>query len=79
MKGKISRDTTSDGYAYFTKRTLLRRAHAAGKKAAGAAMDEMGYVVVAENGWVIKKYADGRIENISRIAQEVRSNDIQLD
>jgi hypothetical protein len=64
---KVSRNVTSDGYAYLTKRTLARKAQAAVTKAAGAAMNTMGYVVVQEGDWVVKKHADGRQERLVRI------------
>lgn len=48
------------GYADLTKRTLAQKAQSAVTKAAGAAMDTMGYVIVQEGNWVAKKYVDGR-------------------
>lgn len=27
----------------------------------------MGYVVVAENGWIVKKYRDGNVVRISQV------------
>lgn len=62
-----SKNTTSDGYAYLTKRTLISSAKSAGKAAAEKAMDLMGYVVVAENGWIVKKYRDGNVVRISQV------------
>ncbi|WP_257666680.1 hypothetical protein [Parapedobacter tibetensis] len=59
--------TTADGYAYLTKRTLLSKAKAAGKKAARSAMEIMGYVLVAEDGWIVRKNADGTTERVEKI------------
>ena len=64
---KKSRHATSDGYAYLTKRTMVTKARAAGIRAAEKAMKVMGHVVVEENGRIIKKYADGHIEEVSLI------------
>lgn len=64
---KAAKNVTSDGYAYLTKRTLARKAQAAVVKAADAAMATMGYVVAQEGDWVVKKYADGRLEKLARI------------
>ena len=41
--------------------------NAAFNKAAKEAMEIMGYVVFSENGWVVKKYKDGRKEKICKI------------
>lgn len=61
--------TTADGYSYLTKRTVVSTAKAAGKKAEKVAMDTMGYVVVAQDGWIVRKNKDGSIERLQRIPQ----------
>lgn len=40
------------------------------KEVAKQAMETMGHIVVAEDGWVVKKYKDGRIEKIVEIGTE---------
>jgi hypothetical protein len=65
QKSKRSKYATADGYAYLTKRTLVSKAKAAGVKAAETAMEIMGYTVVKEGDWIVKKYADGRQERLS--------------
>jgi len=57
---------------YLTKRRLASAARTGIRKAAEETMRIMGYTVIAENGWVVRKYADGRIEKISPI--EVNTN-----
>jgi predicted nucleotidyltransferase len=57
---------TFDGYVYLTKRMLVTKARA-GKKAAKAAMETMGYVVTEENGQIARKYIDGRVEVITHL------------
>lgn len=64
---KKSKYNTTDGLAYLTKRTIVAKAKMAGKKAAAAAMHTMGFVITVQGGWVVKKFADGRIERISSI------------
>jgi hypothetical protein len=64
---KSSKYTTSDGHSYLTKRVTVSRAKAAGKVATEKAMRVMGYVVVAENNKIVKKYLDGRVEVIAAI------------
>lgn len=65
---KKSAHATRDGFVYLTKRTVIRKAQTAGKKAALQAMSTMGYVVTTNRGWVVKKYADGSIQKIAKIA-----------
>ena len=64
-----NKNTTSDGYAYLTKRTLVSKAQTAGKIAEDKAMDTMGYIVVVIENAVVKKYADGHIEHISQVME----------
>jgi hypothetical protein len=52
---------------YLTKRILVRAARSGGVLAAKRAMEIMGYIVVAENSHVVRKYADGRSEQIEAI------------
>lgn len=52
---------------YLTKRILITAANAGIRRAAIETMDIMGYTIIANNSWVVKKYADGRIEKISKI------------
>ena len=54
---------------YLRTRDLVRRSTKAIKEAAKETMDLMGYVVMAEDGWIIKKYKDGRIERIEEIVR----------
>jgi len=55
------------GYAYLTKRMVVATGKAAGRRAAKNAMEVMGYVVVSEDGWVVKKIKDGRVEKLSKL------------
>ena len=64
---KKLKNLTSDGFAYLTKRMVVSKAQSAGKKAADSAMNIMGYVVIAHNGTVIKKYANGDSELIEQL------------
>lgn len=66
-KKKSSKYTTDDGHFYLTKRITVAKAQAAGRAAASDAMQVMGFVVVAENGKVVKKFPDGRREVIAVI------------
>jgi len=55
--------------AYLTKRILISAATSGIRDAAKETMATMGYVVIAEDGWVIRKFADGTREKIEPIPQ----------
>jgi hypothetical protein len=63
---------------YLTKRILLSAAKSGVKQAAKETMDIMGYVVVAHEGWIVKKFADGSIEWIAPI-EPVENAEVALD
>ena len=46
---------------------LAKLAREAGLAAQKKAMEAMGHIVVAEDGWIVKKYKDGTIEHLSQI------------
>jgi hypothetical protein len=64
---KVGRKGTSDGFSYLTKRILVTKAKSAGRAAAKNAMEVMGYVVTVQDGWVVKQYQDGRVEQIQEL------------
>ena len=64
---------------YLTKRKLASAARAGVRKAAEETMQLMGYTIIADNGWVVKKYADGRIEKISPIETVNTNGTLALD
>jgi hypothetical protein len=63
---------------YLTKRVLKSAISAATRKASSEAMHSMGYVIKAENGWIIREDADGKKIQISKINQAHRKS-IALD
>lgn len=46
---------------------VVAAAKAAGKRAEKKAMEIMGYVVVTQGEWVVKKFKDGRVEKLSKL------------
>ena len=61
---------------YLTKRILVSAAKRGIREAADETMRIMGYIVIAKDGWVVKKYANGDIEKIVKInSQNVPSLD----
>lgn len=73
----LNRDTLVK--AYLTKRILLSSASKAIQIAAKRAMEINGYVVVAKNGWVVKKFADGHTEQLIKLEIVKSSSKIVLD
>jgi hypothetical protein len=63
---------------YLTKRILLSAAKSGVKQAAKETMDVMGYVVVAHEGWIVKKLPDGSFERIAPI-EPVENTEFALD
>ncbi|MCW3110092.1 MAG: hypothetical protein JWQ09_4598 [Segetibacter sp.] len=62
---KVASKKASDNY--LTKRILISAASTGFTQAAARTMSVMGQNVVVRNGWVIRVYADGRTERISKI------------
>lgn len=52
------------GYAYLTKRKLVRAVLKASQVAAREALCVSGFVLVAENGWLVKLHQDGTKEQL---------------
>lgn len=55
-------------HQYLTKRRLISAARSGIIAASAETMAIMGCNVIAEGGWVVKKFADGRVVRISRIS-----------
>lgn len=64
---------------YLTKRITFSQSNKAIKTAAKDAMELVGYVVVAEDGWVVKKHHDGTVERIKEIDKVEQPEKIILD
>jgi hypothetical protein len=75
---KKDKNVNAEGEVYLSKRILLRAAKKGIKAAADETMKVMGYNVIAENGWVVKVYADGRREQIKEIPKVARPEKIIL-
>ena len=80
----ISKKTTAvkkqkEQKAYLTKRILISAAKRGFREAAKEAMELMGYVVIAHDGWVVKKFADGRMEKISPLDLSNIDDELRLD
>lgn len=67
QKARKRPHVTADGYAYLTKRIVVRKASEAGRKASKEAMERMGYVIIARGKWIVRKNQDGSIERLKLI------------
>lgn len=61
---------------YLTTKLVKQKATEAFKKGAELAMETNGFVIVAHEGWIVKKSDSGLIEKIEEI--EVKSNSLKL-
>jgi len=65
--------------AYLTKRDLIRVASAAIKKASIESMKIAGYVVKAEDGWIVRENADGSIIRLEKLKDYSKFRELVLD
>jgi hypothetical protein len=78
-KKSTAKKTASPTKTYLTKRRLASAARMGIRIAAANTMNVMGYTVVAHEGWVVKKHADGTIEKLTPLATQEESASISLD
>jgi hypothetical protein len=76
---RVQKKQRTQATVYLTKRKLVSAARAGVRKAADETMKLMGYTIIADNGWIVKKYTDGRIEKISPIEPVNTNGSIALD
>ncbi len=62
----------------LTKQTLVSAAKMAFKSASDETMEVMGYNVIAEDGFVVKIYADGRKETLTAIPKREKISPEQI-
>lgn len=84
LKGRVKKSVTKKAPVkktsgnYLTKRILVSAASIGFMRAAARTMSVMGQNVVARDGWVVRVYADGRTERISKIDRN-NNSPIALD
>ncbi|MFL0684187.1 MAG: hypothetical protein ACJLTB_13350 [Algoriphagus aquaeductus] len=76
---KTKRSKARKTTAYLTKRDLVRVASAAVKKASDASMEIAGYVVKAENGWIVRENSDGSVIQLEKLKDYSKSRKLVLD
>ena len=52
---------------YLTKQLLQRASRTGTAQASKETIDTMGYTVIVENGWLVRKEKDGTITRIKRL------------
>jgi hypothetical protein len=63
----------------LTKGILVSAAKKGFAHAAAQTLKIMGYNTVVHKGWVVKKYADGRIEKIKKLSKTDSKEKLALD
>lgn len=79
MKSRPKKRITGKETVNVTKQVLARAAKPAIVKASRRAMEVAGYIVKAENGWVVRVDQDGTVSKISKISKTTRPKQIVLD
>ena len=64
---------------YITTRLVKRKAKEAFMEGAQKAMESNGFVIVAEDGWVVRKSKNGTIERIKEIKSDSSGLKLILD
>ncbi len=70
---KLASKKRNGGEAYLTKRKLASAARRGIRKAAADTLTAIGYNVIVQNGWVVRKGKDGSITNLKRLARQKQS------
>ena len=76
---KAKRKSIKRSSPYLTKRRLVSAARAGVRKAAAETMEVMGYTIIAHDGWIVKKHANGNIEKISPLEPVNTNGTLALD
>jgi hypothetical protein len=70
---------TKKNKAYVTKRIVVRNSTRAIRIASEKAMDIAGSTVIVLDGWVVRKYEDGRIKKIEKLDSTINHEELSLD
>jgi hypothetical protein len=68
-----------DKKEYITTRLVESKSKKAFKESAEKAMESNGYVIIAFEGWIVKKTADGAIEKLRPIDRNADNLQLVLD
>jgi hypothetical protein len=78
-KAPVTKKIAVPGSNNLTKEILVTAAKTGFARAAAETLKVMGYNTVVHKGWVVKKYADGRIEKIKKLTETDSKEKLALD
>lgn len=78
-KKAVKKTGPNKSTAYFTTRALERAVSKGSRNKSRKAMKVIGYTVIESEGYIVKKYADGREEKIAKLAITKRPSRLVLD
>lgn len=78
-KSDVTKETSQRGGNTLTRGILVTAATKGFAQAAARTLEVMGYNTVVHKGWVVKKYADGRIEKIKKLTKTDSKEKLALD
>ncbi|EHQ26347.1 hypothetical protein [Mucilaginibacter paludis] len=64
---------------YLTKRIVVRAAKRGMKAASSETMEVMGYNIIFQDGWLVKKFPDGSIQKIEPVNSAKNLGPVILD
>jgi hypothetical protein len=77
---KVARTRTSKSFPNITRRKsrISILANTAFKEAAESTMKTSGFIAVVQNGWVVKRFPNGKTERIIKVAEVKKPDRIVL-
>jgi hypothetical protein len=78
-KKPVKKQGPKKGVAYFSTRLLKRAVVKGTKNLENDSMSLMGYVVIQQGNWVVKKYPNGKVVKIKAIKKIKRPKTLVLD
>jgi hypothetical protein len=64
---------------YISTRLVKRKSSKAFREGAKKAMEINGYVVIAQDGWIVEKHSNGEIVKIKEIDHGTENQELILD
>lgn len=64
---------------YISTRLVTQKSKSAFQEGARKAMSTNGYVIIAHQGWVVKKYSNGDIERLEKLNVDTQNLEVILD
>ena len=64
---------------YISTRLIKKSSKIAFEEGAKKAMEAVGYVLVAENGWLVKKFSNGSVQQIKQLETIIARENVKLD